>query len=163
MQGLGSYILFLKTPNYLKTCSTSFPGAQSASVQFSCSVTSNSLWFHGLKHARLPCPWPSPRNCSNSCSLSWWCHSTISSSVVPFSSSLQSFPTSGSFLMGQFFTSGGQSTGASVSASVLPMNIQDWFPLGLMGLIALMSKGLSRVFSSTTAWKHQCFGHQPCL
>ena len=117
--------------------------------QFSHSFMSNSLQSHGLQHARLPCPSPTPGAYSNSCPSSQWCHPTISSSVVPFSSLLQSFPASGSFPMSQFFTSGGQSFGVSVSASVLPMNIQDWFPLGLTGLI-LQSKGLSRVFSNTT-------------
>ena len=116
------------------------------------------LWPHGLQHARLPCPSPSPRACSNSCPLSQWCHPTISSSVIPFSW-LWSFPVSGSFLMSRLFTSGGQSIGAL--ASVLPMNIQDWFPLGLTGLISLQSKGLSRVFSSTTIQKHQFFRAQP--
>ena len=101
------------------------------------------------------CPSPTPRVCSNSCPLSQWCHPTISSSVVPFSSCLQSFPVSGSFPMSWLFESGRQSTGASGSASVLPMNIQDWFPLGLTGWISLQSKGLSRDFSSTTVWKHQ--------
>ena len=105
----------------------------------------------------------SPRDCSNSCSLSWWCHPTISSSVVPFSSCLQSFPASGSFLVTQFFASGGQSIGASVSASVLPVNIQDWFSLELTGLISLQSKGLSRIFSNTTVQKHQFFGTQLSL
>ena len=100
-----------------------------SSVQFSCSVVSNSLQPHGLQHARLPCPSPTPKVCSNSCQSSQWCHPTISSSVL-FSSCLQSFPASGSFLMSQFFTSGGQSIGVSASAPVLPMNIQDWFPLG---------------------------------
>ena len=109
---------------------------------FSYLVMSNSLWPQGLQHARSPCPSLSPRACSNSCPSSWWCHPTISSSVVPFSSCLQSFPASGSFLMSQLFASDGQSIGASASASVLPMNIQDWFPLGLTGLI-LQSKGLS--------------------
>ena len=117
-----------------------------SSVQFSCSVVSNSLWPHELQHARLPCPSPTPGACSNSCPSSRWCHPTISSSVVPFPSCLQSFPASGSFLMSQFFTSGGQSIGISASASVLPMNIQDWFALGLTGWISLLSKGLSRVF-----------------
>ena len=98
---------------------------------FSHSVVSNSLWLHGLQHARLPCPSPSAEVCSNSCPLSPWCHPTISSSVIPFSSCLQSFPASGSFLMSLLFTSGGQSIGASASASVLPVNIQDWFPSGL--------------------------------
>ena len=121
--------------------------------QFSHSVMSNSLGPHGLQHARLPCPSPTPRACSNSCPSSQWCHPTISSSVVPFSSCLQSFPASGSFPMSQFFASGGQSTGVSASASVLPVNIQDWFPLGLTGWISLQSKGLSRVFSNTTVQK----------
>ena len=106
---------------------------------FSCSVMSDSLWPHGLQHARFPCPSPSPGACSNSCPLSWWCHPTISSSVVAFSFCLLSFPASGSFLMSQLFTSGGQSIGAS--ASVLPMNIQNWFPLGWTGLISLQSQG----------------------
>ena len=120
---------------------------------FSHSVLSDPLGPHGLQHARLPCLPPSPRACSNSCALSWWCHPTISSSVSPFSSCLQSFPASGSFLMSQLFTSGGQSIGASASASVLPKNIQDWFPLGFTGLI-LLSKGLSRAFSNTTVQKN---------
>ena len=123
-------------------------------MQFSHSVVSDSLRHHGLQHTRLPCPSPTPRACSNSCPLSRWCHSTISSSVIPFSSCLQSFPASGSFLMSQLCPSGGQSNGVSASASVLPMNIQDWFPLGLTGLISLQSKGLSRVFSNTTVQKH---------
>ena len=107
---------------------------------FSRSVVSDSLWPLGLQHTRLPCPSPSPGACSNSCPLSWWGRPTISSSDVPFFSCLQSFPASGSFPMSWLFTSGGQSVGAS--ASVLPMNIQDWFPLGLTGLISLMTKGL---------------------
>ena len=131
--------------------------------QFSCSVMCNFLWPHGLQHARLPCPSPTPRAYSNSCPLSRWCHPTISSSVVPFSSCLQSFPASGSFQMSQFFTSGGQNIGVSASASVLPRNIQDWFPLGLTGLISLKSKGLSRVFTNTTIQKHQFFGAQLSL
>ena len=128
--------------------------------QFSPSVMSNSLQLHGLQHARLPCPSPTPGAYSNSCPSSQWCHPTISSSVVPFSSCLQFFPASGSFPMSQFFASGGQSIGVSASASVLPMNIPGWFPLGLTGWISLQSKGLSRVFSSTTVWKHQFFGSQ---
>ena len=104
-----------------------------------------------------------PRTCSNSCPSSWWCHPTISSSVIPFSSCLHSFPALGSFLISQFFVSGGQSIGASVSASVLPVNIQDWFPLGLTGWISLQSKGLSRVFSNTTVQQHQFFGTQLSL
>ena len=130
------------------------------SVQFSRSVMSNSLWPHGLQHARPPCSSPVPRVYSNSCPLSQWCHPTISSSVIPFSSCLQSFPASGSFPMSQFFTSGGQSVVVSASASVLPMNIQDWFPLGW---ISLKSKGLSRVFSNTMVQKHQFFGTQRSL
>ena len=116
------------------------------SVQFSCSVVSDSLWPHGLQHARLPCASPSH---SNSCPLSRWSHPAISPSVVLFSSHLQSFPSSGSFPMSQFFASDGQSIWASALGSVLPMNIQDWFPLGLTGLISLQSEGFSRVFSST--------------
>ena len=109
--------------------------------QFSHSVMSDSLRPHGLQHARLPCPSPTPRGCSNSRPSSWWCHPTISSSVIPFSSCLQSFPASGSFSISQFFASGSQSVGVSASASGLPMNIQDWFPLGWTDLIALLSKG----------------------
>ena len=129
--------------------------------QFSCSVVSNSLQPHGLQQARLPCPSPTPRVYSNSCPLSQWCHPIISSSVIPFSSCLQSFPASGSFPSSQFFASGGQST--RVSASVLPMNIQDWFPLGLTGLISLKFKGISRIFSNTTVQKHHFFGAQLSL
>ena len=128
---------------------------------FSHSVMLDSLRAHGLQHTKLPCPSPSPRACSNSCPLSLWCHPAISSSVIPFSSCLQSFPVSGSFPMSQFFTSGSQSIGASASSSVLPMNIQDWFPLGLTGLISLQSKGLSIVFSSITVQRHQFFSIQP--
>ena len=123
---------------------------------FSRSVVTDSLQPHGLQHARLPCSSPTPRACSNSCPLSQRCHPNISSSVIPFSSYLQSFPASGSFQMSQFFTSGGQSIGAS--ASFLPMNIQDWFPLELTGLISLQSKGLSRVLRNTTVQKHKFFG-----
>ena len=114
-----------------------------------------------LQHARLPSPSSSPRVCSNSCPLSQWCHPTISSSVAPFSSCLQSFLASESLSMSQLFTSGGQSIGASASASVLPMNIQGWFPLVLTGLISLLSKRLSRIFSSTTIWRQQLFSTQP--
>ena len=117
----------------------------------------DSLWPHGLQHSRLPCPSPTPGACPNSCPLSQWCHPTSSSSVVPLSSHLQSFPASGSFLMSQFFASGGQSIGVSASASVLPINIQDWFPLGRTGWISLLSNALSRVFSNTTVQKHQFF------
>ena len=130
------------------------------SIQFSRSVVSESLWSYGLQQARLPCPSSTPGACSNSCPLSRWCHPTISSSVVPFFSCLQSFPASGSFPVSRFFAPGCQSVGVSASASVLPMNIQDWFPLGWTGWISLQSKGLSRVFSNTTVQKHQFFGAQ---
>ena len=132
-------------------------------VQFSRSVVSDFLRLHGLQHARFRCPSPTPGACSNSCPLSQWCHPTISSSVIPFSSCLQSCPASGSFPMSQFFTSGGPSIEASASASVLPTNIQDWFPLGWTGWISLQPKGLSRVFSNTTVQKHQFFGTQLSL
>ena len=135
----------------------------SQSVHFSRSVTSHSLRPQRLQHSRLPCPSSPPGVYPNSCPLSHWCHPTISSSVVPFSSHLQSFPVSGSLQMSQFFSSGGQSTGVSASTSVLPVNIQDWFPLGLTGWISLQSKGLSRVFSNTTVQKHQFFGAQLSL
>ena len=127
-------------------------------IQFSRSVMSNSLWPQGLQHTRPPCPSPTPGAYSNSCPLSRWCHPTISSSVIPFGSSLQSFPAWGSFQMSQPFTSGGQSIRVSASTSVLPMNIQDWFPLGWIGWISLQSKGLSRVFSNIIVQKHQFFG-----
>ena len=127
------------------------------SVQFSHSVVSDNLGPHGLQQARPPCPSPTPRACSNSCPSIQWCHPTISSSAVPFSSCLQSFPESGAFSMSQFFQSGRQSIGAAASASALPVNSQDWFPLGLTGLISLQSKGLSRVFSNTTVQKHHFF------
>ena len=133
-----------------------------ALIQFSRSVVSDSLWPRGLQYARLPCPSPTPGTCSNSCPSSRWCHPTISSSVIPFSH-LQSFPALGSFPMSQFFASDGQSTGVSAMASVLPMNMQDWFPLGWTGWISLQSKGLSRVFSNTTVPKHQFFGTQLSL
>ena len=122
----------------------------------------DSLWPHGLQHARLPCPSPTPAVCSNSCPSSQWCHPTISSSVIPFSC-LQSLPASGSFQMSQFFASGGQSIGVSTSASVLPMNIQDLFPSGWTDWISLQSKGLSRVFSNTTVQRHQLFSTQLSL
>ena len=122
----------------------------SPSVQFSHSVVSNSLWPHGLQHTRPPCPSPTPGVYSNSCPLSQWCHPTRSSSVIPFSSRLQSLPASGSFPMSHLSTSGGQSIGASASTSVLPTNTQDWFPLGCTDSISLQSKGLSRVFSKAS-------------
>ena len=129
--------------------------AEDQSVQFSSVSQTVWLFAHGLQHTRLPCPSPTPRAYSNSCPLSQWCHPIISSSVVPFSSHLQSFLASGSFQMSQFFTSSGLSIGVSTSTSVLPKNIQDWFPLGWIGWISLQSKGLSRVFSNTTVQKHQ--------
>ena len=130
------------------------------SVQFSRSVMSDSLWPHELQHARPPCPSPTPGVQPNPCPLSRWCHPTVSSSVVPFFSCPQFFPASGSFPMSQLFASGGQSIGASASASVLPMHTQDWSPLGWTGWISLQSKGLSRVFSNTTVQKHQFLGAQ---
>ena len=132
-------------------------------LSFSCSVVSNSLQPHRLQHAKLPYPSPTPGACSNSCPSSQWFHPAISSSVAPFSSCLRSFPAPRSSPMSWLFLSGGQSTGASASASVLPMNIQDWFPLGWTGLFSLLSKGLSRVFSNTTVQKHQFFSAQPSL
>ena len=131
-----------------------------SSVQFSRSVVSNSLRPHELQHARPPCPSPTPRVHSNLCPSSRWCHPTISSSAIPFSSSPQSLPAWGSFPMSQLFTWGGQCIGVSASASVLPMNNQDWSPLGWTGWISLQSKGLSRVFSNITVQKHQFFGIQ---
>ena len=128
--------------------------------QFSCSVVSDFLWPHGMQHTRPPFPSPTPGVYSNSCPLSRWCYPTISTSVIPFSSCLQSFPAYGSFPMSQLFASGGQNIGASASASILPMNIQDWFPLGWTGWISLQSKGPSRVFSNTTVQKHQFFSAQ---
>ena len=128
---------------------------KSVLVQFSSSVMSDSLRPHGLQHARLLCPSPIPGVCSNSSPLSRWYHPTISSSVIPFFSCLQSFQASGSFSMSQFFASGGQSIRVSASASALPMNIQDWSPLGWTVLISLQSKGLSRVFSNATVQKHK--------
>ena len=120
------------------------------SVQFICSVVSDSLWPHELQHTRPPCPSPTPRACSNSCPWSWWCHPPLLSSVIPFSSCPQSFPASGSFRTSQLFASVGWSIGVSASTSVLPLNTQDWSPLGWTGCISLQSKGLSRVFSNTT-------------
>ena len=129
-----------------------------------CSVTQSSLNClrpHGQQHTRLPCPSPSPRPCSNSCPLSQWCHPIILSSLVPFPSCLQPGPASGSFPVSQLFTWSGQNIGVSASASVLPMNTQDWSPLGWTGWISLQSKGLSRIFSNTTVQRHQFFGAQP--
>ena len=135
-----------------------FPVVMCGCVQFSRLVVSDSLQPHGLEHARPPCPSPTPRIYPNSCPLSWWCHPTISSSVVPFSSCPQSFLASASFQMSQLFAWGGQSIGVSASISVLPVNTQDWSPLGWTGWISLQSKGLSRIFSNTTVPKHQFLG-----
>ena len=147
-QSLGSYwLLYLHLEQWLTF----------SSVQFSHSVVSNSLPPHTVQHAMLPFPSPTPRACTNSYPSSWWSHLTISSSVLPFSSCLQSFPASESFQMSPLFALGGQSIRASASASVLPMNTQDWSPLGWTGWISLQSKGLSRVFSNTTVQKHQFF------
>ena len=130
---------------------------------FNHLVVSDSLWHHGLQHARLPSPSPSPEVCSSSCPLYWWCHPTISSSVTLFSFCPQSFPASGTFPMSRLFASGDQNTGASVLASAVPMSIQGWFPLRLTALISLLSKALSGVFSSTTVWSYQFFGILPSL
>ena len=134
--------------------------ARISSVQFSHSVMFNSLWSHELLHPKLQFSSPTLGDCSNLCPLSRWYHPTISSSFIPFSSLLQSFPTSGSFPGSQFFVSDGQRIWVSASASVLPVNIQDWFPLGWTGLIFLLSKGFSRVFSNTIVQKHQFLGTQ---
>ena len=128
-----------------------------SSIQFSHSVVSDSLWPHESQHTRPPCPSPTPGIYPNSRPLSWWCHPTISSSVVPFSSCLHSFPTSGSFQMSQLFASGGQSNGVSASTSILPMNTQGWFPLGWTGLISLLSKGLLREKSDYLQTKETTF------
>ena len=135
----------------------------SLSVQFSCLVASDSLQSHEPQHTRPPCPSPTAGVHPNLCPLSQWCHPTISSSVVPFPSCLQSLPASGSFQMSHLFTSGAQSIGVSASTSVLPVNTQDWSPLGWTSWISLQSKGLSRVFSNTTVQKHQFFGTQLSL
>ena len=137
-----------------------FHRLQFSSVQFSHSVVSDSLWPHESQHARPPCPSPTLGVHSNSCPLSQWCHPAISSSVVPFSSCPQSLPASGSFPMSHLFTWSVQSIGVSASASVLPVNTQDWFPLEWTGWIFLQSRGLSRVFSNTTVQKHQFFSAQ---
>ena len=149
----------LPPPGSKRHCFTKWNSVQFSSVAQWCLT----LWHHGLQHTRLSCPLLTPRACSNSCPWSRWCHPTISSSVVPFSSYLQSFPASGSSPMSQFFALGDQSIGVSASASVLSRNIQDWSPLGWTGLISLQSKGLSRVFSNTTVQKHQFFSAQPSL
>ena len=154
-------IIFKKYLNWNSTDSTVY--YRRYLVQFSHSIVSDSLQPHEPQHARPPCPSPTPRVHSNSYPLTRWCHLTISSSVVPFSSRLQSFPASGSFQMSQLFTSSGQSTGVSASTSVLPMDTQDWSPLEWTGWISLQSKGLSRVFSNTTVQKHQFFSSQLSL
>ena len=156
----GDGLLGMNSIPYLSFSSTVW---RLQSVQFSCSVISNSLQLQGLQYARFPCPSPIPRAYSNSCPSSRWCHPIILSSVIPFSSCLQSFPASGSFQMNQLFTSGSQNNGVSASTSVLPMNTQDWSPLGWTGWISLQSKGLWRVFSNTTVQKHQFFGAQLSL
>ena len=135
------YCIKFKPSYFFKALSNLAPICTFSSVQ--SLIMSDSLWSHELQHSRPPCPSPAPAACSDSCPLSWWCHPTILSSVVPSFSHLQSFPASGSFPMSQFFTSGGPSIGVSASASVLPMNIQDWFPLGLTGCISLQSKETS--------------------
>ena len=148
--GTNTFNYIVNCPTVFQSSCTNFASAikkhfnclTSSSVRFSHSVVSDSLWPHGQQYTRLLCPSPTPKSCSNSCPLSWWCHPNISSTVVPFSSCLQSFPAPGTFQMSQFFTLGGQSIGVSASASVLPMNIQDWFPLGWTGWISLLSKGL---------------------
>ena len=139
----------------------SFYTSKFSSVQ--SSVMSDSLWPHEPQHFRPPCPSPTPGVYPNSCPLSQWCHPTISSSVVPVSSCLKSFPTSESFQRSQLFASGGQNIGVSASTSVLPMNTQDWSPSEWTGWNSLQSKGLSRVFSNTTVQKHQFFSAQPFL
>ena len=161
---------FISHLDYWKSVSHCSPWLQDLPVLlclllflFSHSVMCNSLWPPWTKTHQVPCPSPSTRAWSNSCPLTRWCHPTISSSVVPFFSCLQSFPASGSFPMSHLFTSDGQSIGASASTSVLPMNIQGWFPLGLIDFISLKSKELSRVFSNTTVQKHQFFGAQLSL
>ena len=159
-------IAIFTTSCYPQSCVIPAPwiwAGDRCSLSFSLSVVSDSLRPHGLQHTTVPCPSPSPRAYSNSCPSSRWCHSTIWSSVLPFSSCLQSFPTSGSFPVSQLFSAGGQSSGTSPLASVLPMNIQDWFPLGLTDWLSLQSTPLSRFFSNTTVQKHQFFGAQLSL
>ena len=152
------YILILKGKDFYTYINQAIRVSVS---QFSRSIVSNTLQPHEAHHTRPPCPSPTLRVYSNPCPLSRWCHPTLSSSVIPFSSHLQSFPITGSFQMSQVFASDGQSIGVSASISVLPMNIQDWFPLGwTTGWISLQSKGLSRVFSNTTVQKHQFFSAQ---
>ena len=153
------YIYIYITDHFPVNCNSNMC-VLSCSIQFSCSVVSYYLRPHGGQNARPPCPSLTPRVYSNSCPLSWWCHPTTSSSVIPFSSHLQSCPAWGSFLMSQFIASGGQSIGVSASTSVLPMNTQDWSSSEWTGWISLQSKGLSRTFSNTTVRKHQFFNAQ---
>ena len=160
--------IHIQTQRHMQNTSWEWTGVPDQSVQFSSvhfsrSVMSDSLWLHEPQHARPPCPSPTSGACSNSCPLSQWCHPIISSSVVPFSFCPQSFPASGSFQISQLFASDGQNIGVSASTSVLPGNVQDWFPLEWTGWISLQSKGLSRVFSNTTVQKHQFFGVQLSL
>ena len=159
---LMEYYSVIKKNEHFAICNIDGFGRAFSSVHFSRSVVSDSLWPHEAQHARPPCPSPTPRVHSNSCPSSRWCHPAISSSVVLFSCP-QSFPASGSFQMSQFFASGGQSIGVSVSTSVLPKNTQDWFPLGWTGWISLLPKGLLRGFSNTTVQKHQFIGAQLSL
>ena len=162
LQYLKLYRIFkVQRKNYLTSCTH----RSLASIVFvqSFLITKSFLILFHPEHTRLSYPLPSPGTCSNSCPLSWWCHPTISFSVISSSSCPQSFLPLGSFPVSWLFSSGGQSIGVSASASIFPMNIQYWFPLGLTSLISLQSKGLSRVFSSTTVWKHQFFSAQPSL
>ena len=174
MLGLYSFIndksdFFIKWAKYWRSIfsmSSAIPSIMAidmASVQFSHSIVSDFLQPHGLRHARIPCPSPTPGAYSNSCPSSRWCCPNIASSVIPFSFCPKYFPVSGSFTVTHLFASGGQNTGVSALASALPINIQDWFPLGLTGLISFLSKGLSRVCSSSTVQRHQFFGTQPFL
>ena len=158
--GLGALGVAEHEWDVLKEVAVKFITSTTVSVQFNRSVASNSSRPHESQHSRPPCPSPTPRVYPNSCPLSQWCHPGISSSVVPFSCGPQSLPASESFLISQFFTQGGQSTGVSDSTSVLPMNTQDWFPLGWTGWISLQSKGLSRVFFNTSVQNHQFFSTQ---
>ena len=157
---LNAPVQAFKKSNYVRRFQCKIDLTKRTSVQFSHSVVSDSSWPHELQHARPPCPSPTPGVYLISRPSSRWCHLAISSSVIPFSSCPQSLPASGSFPMTQLFTSGGQSIGISASISVLPMNTQDWSPLGWTGWIFLQSKGLSRDFSKTTVQKHQFFGAQ---
>ena len=154
------YISICGRPASFETENKCCRQSQFSSVQFSFSVVSNSLCLYELYHARPHCPSPAPRVYPNSCPLSRWCHPTISSSIIPLSSCPQSFPLSGCFQMSQLFASGGQNTGVLTSTLVLPMNTQDWSPVGWTGWISLQSKGRSRVFSKTTVQKHQFFSTQ---